>query len=178
MSAQRHRLLQTANLPQITVQTFSAPVGMLEVAVSRRHLLYVGLARSRGEVSDAPWWQSRFLTRRSTPVLESTLRQLREYFGNERRAFKLALDPGGTDFQRRVWEVVLKIPFDKTISYGELARRIGTSARAIGGAVGANPVPIVIPCHRVVGADGSLTGYGGGLRMKVWLLRHEGSLLA
>jgi methylated-DNA-[protein]-cysteine S-methyltransferase len=178
MSVQRRRLLQRATLPQITVRTLRVPFGTIEVAASSRHLLYIGLARTRSDAALGRWWQRRSVNPGSSVALESALFQLREYFGGERWAFELALDPGGTDFQRLVWEVVLTIPFGKTISYGELARRVGSSARAVGGAVGANPIPIVIPCHRVVGVDGSLTGYGGGLRMKVWLLRNEGALLA
>lgn len=178
MPVQRRRVLQTAALPQVAVRTLNVAVGTLEVAASSRHLLYIGLERKQEDSSFQRWWQGRFLKAPSTAVLDSALRQLRQYFGDERRDFELPLDPGGTKFQRCVWEVVLRIPFGKTLSYGELARRVGSSPRAVGGAVGANPLPIVIPCHRVVGADGSLTGYGGGLRMKVWLLRHEGALLA
>jgi len=88
---------------------------------------------------------------------------------------ELPLDPQGSAFQRRVWNILLQIPCGETITYGEIAKRIGCkSAQAVGGAVGHNPVSIVIPCHRVMGADGSLTGYAGGIDKKVWLLRHEG----
>ncbi|WP_374384950.1 methylated-DNA--[protein]-cysteine S-methyltransferase [Dongia sp.] len=91
---------------------------------------------------------------------------------------KLPTETGGTDFQRRVWRELRRIPYGKTISYADLARRIGkpTAIRAVGLANGANPVSIVIPCHRVIGSDGSLTGYGGGLDRKQWLLAHEGAL--
>ncbi|MFN3763308.1 MAG: methylated-DNA--[protein]-cysteine S-methyltransferase, partial [Anaerolineae bacterium] len=92
--------------------------------------------------------------------------------------FDLPLDLRGTPFQRRVWEELRRVPYGQTVAYGELARRVGRpgAARAVGRAVGANPVPIIVPCHRVVGADGSLVGYGGGLEIKAALLRLEGVL--
>jgi len=101
--------------------------------------------------------------------------QLDEYFAGERRRFDLPLAPRGTDFQQRVWRALLDIPYGRTISYGELARRIGnpSASRAVGLANGANPLPIVVPCHRVIGADGSLTGFGGGLPIKRKLLALE-----
>lgn len=102
--------------------------------------------------------------------------QLRAYFAGERPSFSLALAPSGTAFQRAVWDALTAIPFGATCSYGELAARLGRpgAARAVGSANGCNPIAIVIPCHRVIGADGSLTGYGGGLPRKRWLLEHEG----
>jgi methylated-DNA-[protein]-cysteine S-methyltransferase len=102
-------------------------------------------------------------------------RQLDEYFEGRRRAFDLALAPEGTPFQRRVWDELCRIPFGTTISYRELAARIGqpTATRAVGLANGRNPIAIVVPCHRVIGADGSLTGYGGGLDRKRYLLGLE-----
>lgn len=101
--------------------------------------------------------------------------QLAEYFAGERTEFDLPLAPAGTPFQRRVWEELVRIPFGERISYAELARRIGDpkAVRAVGGANGRNPVSVIVPCHRVIGADGSLTGYGGGIERKRWLLAHE-----
>ena len=101
--------------------------------------------------------------------------QLDAYFTGELEAFDLPLAPEGTPFQRRVWDELTRIPFGETISYGELARRLGDErlVRAVGTANGRNPISIVIPCHRVIGADGSLVGYGGGLERKRWLLDHE-----
>jgi methylated-DNA-[protein]-cysteine S-methyltransferase len=140
--------------------------------------LHIALNSDRETPSSGYWLQERITRGEPTPALVAAVRQLREYFDGKRKRFDIGLDPGGTVFQRRVWEFLLEIPFGQTISYTELAKRAGGVARAVGGAVGANPLPIVIPCHRVVGADGSLTGYGGGLRTKIWLLRHEGILLA
>ena len=101
--------------------------------------------------------------------------QLDAYFAGDREDFDLALAPHGTPFQQRVWEELTRIPYGETISYSELARRLGDPklVRAVGLANGRNPISIVIPCHRVIGADGSLVGYGGGLERKKWLLEHE-----
>lgn len=110
------------------------------------------------------------------PVLRAAADQLAEYFAGERASFELPLAPRGTDFQSRVWQELRRVGHGERISYGELASRIGLpagSARAVGAANGANPLPIVVPCHRVVGADGSLTGYAGGLPRKQLLLDLE-----
>lgn len=105
--------------------------------------------------------------------------QLSEYFAGTRTRFDIEIDAGGSAFEQRVWREVARIPYGETRSYGEVARRVGdgAAARAVGRANGANPLPIVIPCHRVVGADGSLVGYGGGLEIKAALLRLEGAPL-
>lgn len=107
--------------------------------------------------------------------LRETARQLEEYFKGERREFDLPLRLDGTEFQRRAWRNLLEIPYGKTRSYGEQAERIGNpkASRAVGLANGRNPIPIVVPCHRVIGANGSLTGFGGGIARKRWLLAHE-----
>jgi methylated-DNA-[protein]-cysteine S-methyltransferase len=111
-------------------------------------------------------------------VLLRAREQLVEYFAGHRRGFDLPLAPQGTDFQRQVWWELANIPFGDTISYAELAVRVGrpTATRAVGAANGRNPLPIVLPCHRVIGADGSLTGFGGGLPTKQFLLQLEGAL--
>lgn len=127
-----------------------------------------------------------FATGRTTPVIGDEwskggaclcepVRQLEGYFARELRDFDLRLLPEGTPFQQRVWQALCDIPFGATVSYGELASRIGNPAasRAVGLANGSNPIPIVIPCHRVIGSSGKLTGYGGGLDKKRWLLDFE-----
>jgi methylated-DNA-[protein]-cysteine S-methyltransferase len=108
--------------------------------------------------------------------LAAAVLQLSEYFAGARRAFDLPMRLDGTPFQQRVWRELLKIPYGETWSYGQLARRIGNpnASRAVGLANGQNPISILVPCHRVIGANGSLTGYGGGLERKSWLLAHEG----
>jgi methylated-DNA-[protein]-cysteine S-methyltransferase len=104
--------------------------------------------------------------------------QIEEYFAGERRNFDLELKPDGTEFQRDVWNGLLTIPFGKTLSYGALAERVGYPGafRAVGAANGANPIALIMPCHRVVGSDGRLTGFGGGIPVKAQLLMHEGVL--
>ena len=114
-----------------------------------------------------------------TPLLTEAARQLRAYFDGTLTAFDLPLRTRGTAFQEKCWAALREIPYGATVSYGEQARRIGNpkAARAVGGANHDNPIMIVIPCHRVVGANGALTGFGGGLDMKAWLLRHERTVL-
>ena len=109
------------------------------------------------------------------PVLVAATAQLEEYFAGERREFDIPLDLTGTDFQRAAWSALACVPFGETRSYRQQAEAIGRpkAVRAIGAANGRNPVPIVLPCHRIVGSDGSLTGYGGGLPIKEYLLNHE-----
>jgi methylated-DNA-[protein]-cysteine S-methyltransferase len=109
------------------------------------------------------------------PVVAQCANQLDEYFQAKRKRFDLALAPEGTGFQKRVWAQLLEIPYGETVSYMEIARAIGNekSIRAVGAANGANPIAIIVPCHRVIGSDGKLTGYGGGLWRKEWLLNHE-----
>lgn len=113
-------------------------------------------------------------------VLTDARRQLEEYFRGERTEFDLALAPSGTDFQRSVWRALTNIPFAATTSYGAIAASIGKPAasRAVGAANGRNPISIIVPCHRVIGSGGDLTGYGGGLDRKRWLLNHEAVVLS
>jgi methylated-DNA-[protein]-cysteine S-methyltransferase len=116
----------------------------------------------------------------SSHVLDETARQLDAYFAGDRMTFDLPLELHGTEFHRRCWLALASIPYGQTVSYGEQARRLGLgndAARAVGAANGQNPLPIVLPCHRVIGADGSLVGFGGGLHVKRYLLEHEGALL-
>ena len=107
--------------------------------------------------------------------LEDCVFQLQEYFDGKRKAFDIKLNPEGTDFQKKVWNELLEIPFGKTIAYLELSKKLGDikAIRAVANANGKNPIWIIIPCHRVIGSDGSLTGYAGGLSRKQWLLEHE-----
>ncbi len=109
------------------------------------------------------------------PVLDAAVAQLTEYFDGERTDFDLPLAPAGTEFQRAAWSALRRIPFGETISYGEQAVMLGdkNKSRAVGAANGKNPIPIVVPCHRVVASNGHLTGFAGGLDTKAWLLEHE-----
>jgi methylated-DNA-[protein]-cysteine S-methyltransferase len=147
------------------------PIGPLLLAGDRNALKLVHFqAGPRPLRPPAAWIEDR-------EPFEVALGQLSEYFAGRRREFDLPLAQDGTAFQRAVWRVLTTIPYGATISYAELARRIGNAraSRAVGLANGANPLPIIVPCHRVIGSDGSLTGFGGGLEMKRKLLALEGA---
>jgi methylated-DNA-[protein]-cysteine S-methyltransferase len=148
-----------------------SPLGRLILASDGTALtgLYLPVHK-HGPEQSASWQRDDDL-----PVFAAARRQLHAYFEGGLKEFDLPLAPEGTAFQKRVWKQLEQIPFGKTISYGELARRIGNpnASRAVGLANGRNPISIVVPCHRVIGADGSLTGYGGGVERKDILLRHE-----
>jgi methylated-DNA-[protein]-cysteine S-methyltransferase len=149
-----------------------SPVGRLLLAGDGRSLIHLGFQSGpRPQVPPGGWIAD-------AAPFAAAIGQLGEYFAGRRHGFDLPLAPRGTEFQRRVWRALTEIPYGKTISYGELARRIGqpSASRAVGLANGANPLPIVVPCHRVIGANGSLTGFGGGLPIKRRLLALEGSL--
>lgn len=156
----------------ILFRHLDSPVGMLTLAATDDGLHAIEFPRNRHPANRAGWAEGRH------PVLELAARQLGEYFAEERRAFDLPLAPRGTDFQRVVWLALAGIAYGETISYAQLAQRVGkpTAMRAVGAANGRNPLPIVLPCHRVIGADGSLTGFGGGLPTKQFLLELEGAL--
>ena len=149
--------------------TVSSPVGELLLAGSERGLL--GLWMQKGAVRRTPGkgWV------RDDAAFTEACAQLDEYFAGERREFDLELDPVGTPFQRRVWRALGEVPYGTTVTYGELAERLGRprAARAVGAANGLNPISIVIPCHRVIGASGALTGYAGGIERKRTLLGLE-----
>jgi methylated-DNA-[protein]-cysteine S-methyltransferase len=146
-----------------------SPIGPLLLVSGPAGLMEIRFTPEGETPAPAPEWQH------NSGICEDVIRQLQEYFAGQRQVFDLPLDPHGTPFQRQVWAALQSIPYGETISYAELARRIGkTSAvRAVGAANGQNPLPIVIPCHRVIGSDGSLTGYGGGLPIKRFLLDLE-----
>lgn len=155
-----------------------SPLGPILLAASRQGLAGAWFVERQRDTPDA-LERANWLEAPDHPVLRQAATQLAEYFDGRRQHFDLPLDlTHGTVFQQAVWQALLVIPFGKTISYGELARRIGRpkAVRALGAAVGRNPVSVVVPCHRVIGADGSLTGYAGGLDRKTALLRTEGVL--
>lgn len=112
-------------------------------------------------------------------ITERCKKQLQEYFSGHRQVFDVALDPKGTAFQQQVWHCLAQIPYGVTVSYLDIAKMINRpkGAQAVGGANGRNPISIIVPCHRVVGANGALTGYAGGIERKLWLLKHEGSAI-
>jgi methylated-DNA-[protein]-cysteine S-methyltransferase len=146
-----------------------SPVGKLLLAADEMGLRYLMFAEGRELARPKPEW------RESQKPLSETMRQLRAWFAGELHDFDLPLEPEGPVFHVRVWRELCNIPYGETISYGELARRVGSpnASRAVGRANGANPIAIVIPCHRVIGSNGKLTGYGGGLPRKEFLLALE-----
>jgi methylated-DNA-[protein]-cysteine S-methyltransferase len=154
----------------------ASPIGPLALASDGTHLTAIRFARKNGQPHIDPDWQRDD----DLPVLTQTRAQLAEYFAGQRRQFELPLRPQGTAFQQAVWGALQRIGFSQTSTYGALATAVGRpeAARAVGAAMGANPIPIVVPCHRILGKDGSLTGFGGGLDRKIKLLRLEGVLLA
>jgi methylated-DNA-[protein]-cysteine S-methyltransferase len=151
-----------------------SPVGPLLLAGTAHALTRLHFQAGPHALRPAKGWQPA-----ATPFAQVQA-QLMEYFCGARRSFLLPLAPEGTPFQLKVWQALSVIPYGETLSYGELARRLGVSggARAVGLANGANPLPIVVPCHRVIGADGALTGFGGGLHIKRALLALEGAACA
>lgn len=151
---------------------YESPVGTLLLTGDGKSLTGLWMDRKRPEGASE-----------GHPVLDGTMRWLDAYFLGRKPEVSLPLNPEGTEFQKQVWEILLAIPYGQVRTYGDIAREIAgrlgkekMSAQAVGQAVGRNPVSILIPCHRVVGAKGQLTGYAGGLEKKVWLLRHEGWL--
>ena len=157
-----------------TYDVLPTPIGRLIVASNGRAIAGVWMANA---APDDDEWQDR---RGIDHVLVAARAELVAYFQGKLETFTVPLAPNGTEFQRRVWTALTRIPYGTTISYAELARRVENEAavRAVGAANGRNPIPIIVPCHRVIGSDGSLTGFGGGLDRKRWLLHHEKSLPA
>jgi len=149
------------------------PIGMLLIAGDDAIRGIYFPKNGKAAAPEADWIES------SKGVLAEAVRQLKEYFAGRRADFELPLAPDGTEFQRTVWQRLQEIPYGATISYGELAKRVGNpkASRAVGAANGSNPIPIVIPCHRVIGSNGKLTGFGGGLPTKEKLLALESKQL-
>jgi methylated-DNA-[protein]-cysteine S-methyltransferase len=168
--------MSTLYMSTLFMDMLDTPIGTLVLAADAEGLRHIEFPSNRHPVSRAEWVPG--AEGAAAEILAMTSQQLREYFDGVRRDFDLPLMPRGTEFQLQVWRALATIPFGATWSYGELARAIGKpdAMRAVGAANGRNPLPIVLPCHRVIGADGSLTGFGGGLPIKEALLRLEGAL--
>jgi methylated-DNA-[protein]-cysteine S-methyltransferase len=149
---------------------FKTPIGQLKIAADDEGLRYVMFEKNKYEAPDENTW------RRDAKLLANAREQLQAYFSGDLKTFDIALSPQGTDFQKQVWQTLAKIPFGKTWSYADVAKKVDSpkAVRAIGAANGRNPIPIILPCHRVIGSNGTLTGYAGGLPIKQWLLEHEG----
>lgn len=153
--------------------TMDSPLGPICIAGTDQGLTRVDFQHGIRPVEPLPGWQE------NPGILAEAVCQLQEYFQGTRQTFSLSLAPIGTPFQQQVWQELQRIPFGSTLTYQELAQRIGKpkGARAVGSANGCNPIAIIIPCHRVVGRDGQLRGYASGLPIKQRLLQHEGAWL-
>ena len=145
-------------------RSLNSPVGRLVLVSDDTHLKSLTFSNDQVEESENP-----------PEILQNTVIQLCEYFSGTRFRFELELDPDGTGFQKEVWQQLLKVPYGTTKSYRDIALQTGSAlnARAVGTANGKNPIPIIVPCHRIIGNDGKLAGYSGGLYRKKWLLLHE-----
>jgi methylated-DNA-[protein]-cysteine S-methyltransferase len=154
--------------------TVDSPIGTLLLLGDGRALRGLHMQGGRTAIEVRPEWE------RAEEPFARVEAQLEEYFAGRRTAFDVPLDLAGSPFQRRVWDALQDIPYGETVSYGELARRVGvpSAARAVGVANRENPVAVIVPCHRVIGADGSLTGFGGGLERKRLLLELEAGVLS
>lgn len=159
---------QPVRSPSVQYSYYPSPIGLIEVGATAEAVatLYF-VEEPQHEVA-------------TTALLSAALRQLDEYFAGRRQVFDLPLRFRGTDFQRRVWQQLLTVPYGQTTSYQAIANALGKpkAVRAVGAANGQNPISIIAPCHRIIGSNGALIGYGGGLWRKEWLLKHEGNLLA
>lgn len=163
---------------RLAYHVMSSPIGLLFLARTEKGLRYVDfmdrkslkrmIANHAADCPDAKWEPSLL-------ELRDVVDQLEEYFTGMRYAFDLPLDQQGSDFQLQTWAELSRIPFGETRTYGQVARSVGQprAARAVGLANNQNPIPVIVPCHRVIGANGKLTGYGGGVQRKKWLLQHE-----
>lgn len=150
----------------MAIAFIKTPIGIAKVIGDKKGITEINILDSESESNIIP------------EELEFAVNQIQEYFEGKRTMFTFEINPKGTDFQKKVWKALLRIPFGKTISYLTLSKEIGTvkAIRAVASANGKNPIWIVIPCHRVIGSDGTLTGYAGGLWRKKWLLEHENSI--
>lgn len=144
---------------------FKSPKGWLQISASTAGITEISLSENRSAESEAP----------GNPILAQCCHELSEYFDHSRTSFTVPLDVKGSDFQMNVWKSLAEIPYGATTTYGAIARKCGRpkAFQAVGQIVGNNPIPIVLPCHRVMGSDGKLTGFGWGIPWKIWLLQHE-----
>lgn len=167
----------------LSFTTMPSPVGRLTIGASDdavRCVLWDDEGRHRSSTVSAGAASAGAGSARSIDLLARAVAQLEEYFAGTRTEFDLPLDPQGTPFQLSAWMLLRTIPYGQTVSYGYQARSLGDvkKSRAVGAANGKNPISIIVPCHRVVGSDGSLTGFGGGIQSKAWLLDHEKRVIA
>ncbi|MBN2732631.1 MAG: methylated-DNA--[protein]-cysteine S-methyltransferase [Balneolaceae bacterium] len=156
---------------QINARYINSPIGVLKLEATDQALTAIKFSDDGQNAVNQP--------EPASAILEKARNQLKEFFDGHRQEFDIPLAPEGTDFEQQVWDQLKNIPFGKSITYTQLAQKLGdpNKVRAVGRANGQNPLPIIIPCHRVIGANNKLTGYAGGVERKRWLLQHEGVLL-
>ena len=163
------QLFNVSTMESIVVYTdyIKSPLGLVEFKASEKG------------VTQVIFCGSQMIDVKTNEITECCKQQLNEYFQGKRKAFDVAIDPQGTDFQKLVWQSLSKIPFGQTYTYLDIAKMVDRpkGSQAVGGANGRNPISIIVPCHRVVGTNGSLTGYAGGIERKLWLLEHEGIVI-
>jgi methylated-DNA-[protein]-cysteine S-methyltransferase len=163
--------MQTVIDTPLFLRRMPSPIGRIEIVGNGEAIVSLSIEREGALPDDA-------LPERPDPILDRAVTQLEQYFAGHRRDFDLPISLAGTAFQLAVWEQLVALDWGEVISYGDLGQATGraTAGRAVGGAVGANPIPIIVPCHRVLGSDGRITGYSGGegIPTKSWLLAHEG----
>lgn len=168
--APQHGVAEKSAAPE-HLRRMDSPIGRLEIIGNGRAITSLSIEREGALPYDG-------FPEQTDPILDRAVAQLEEYFSGHRHDFDLPLSLAGTAFQLAVWEQLVDLEFGEVVSYGELGLATGrpTAGRAVGGAVGANPIPIIVPCHRVLGSDGKITGYSGGdgIPTKAWLLEHEG----
>jgi methylated-DNA-[protein]-cysteine S-methyltransferase len=143
---------------------FKSPIGLVQIGGTASEVTAIDFVERRRQKSE------------SNPLIDRAAKQVAEYFTGKRQVFDVPISYQGTAFQERVWAQLLRVPFGKTASYQDIARRVGSplAVRAVGAANGKNPISLIVPCHRIIGSNGKLVGYGGGLWRKEWLLKHEG----
>jgi methylated-DNA-[protein]-cysteine S-methyltransferase len=170
----KNRIEETMNQETLYYTTLCSPIGELLLVSDGEALVGLYLEGDCRRPEPSALW------RRDDDVVHAASDQLAAYFASELTTFALRLAPRGTAFQLRVWELLRRIPFGTTVSYGKLARRLGQpgASRAVGAANACNPISIIVPCHRVIGSDGALTGYAAGIERKKWLLDHEAQVLS
>jgi len=168
----KHPHVPATPLPRLFQSHTTSPLGDVVLAATEHNLVGVWFVQGQLHMPDSSQWT----TNQTHPTLLAAIQQLHDYFSGQRQSFDLPLQPAwGTPFQRAVWQALQRIPYAHTSTYGDIARDIGNpkAVRAVGAAIGQNPHSIIVPCHRVVGANGSLTGFAGGLDRKQHLLHHE-----
>lgn len=146
---------------------YESPIGLIEIGGTANAIVSVSFVERRRDAAG------------TTPLIDEAIRQMGEYFAGDRHEFEVPIELGGTDFQREVWQQLQSISYGQVVSYQDVAGALDSpgAVRAVGAANGQNPIAIIVPCHRVIGSNGDLTGYGGGIWRKEWLLKHEGALL-